>query len=547
MNLPTPNLDYNVPMHFHSLKSICYFLTASLLFAATGPLAIASASSAQDRQAILDYSRRSTAAALGQKTLFTPPPSLNGAGPWCVSLTIYDHGAQIAQSDAGAASPAEAIRAAAAQLADGGTDLLNRLPNARFFITVRSSSGEFSLVEYRGKALEIAAGGDITAVRSIDPPLIRQKIREQRDYLLRQMHPHHHAFFKRYDARLDQADPDLRTIYTASSLWTLLLMNDLEKDERIVSRIRPIARFLLSMQVKDGDHRGAFYYSKNSSTGKNRARLVVGTASKTIFTLLELYRRTGNKKYLRAAQNAGDWLVRQTVADGRVFPVVRKSRGGQWKTLTPQSVLYSGQVLTALSRLYQVTPKSEYRNAADRIAVRLLKQAEDSRYFVGDEFRPPNTISTSWLAMAFLSYSHINPDPAYRRAVYLASHKLIEYQIRDFSNILDDGRYKDTKASSGNGWINEVLVEVYRQSAADGRLDSDDYTRAVTRTTRWLIQNMYSYENSYHIPNPARARGGSIRDSVEEAVRTDAVCHGGNSLIGYLDILGDNARFSIRE
>ncbi len=410
--------------------------------------------------------------------------------------------------------------------------------------------------------------------------LVLEKIRDERDYLLRQENPRWHAFFKKYDAARDRADNDVKTIYTASSLWTLLRMNDLERDERIVREIRPIARFLLSMQVKDGEQRGAFYYSRDAATGVRQERLVVGTASKTIFTLLQMYRRTHDRIYLVSAQRAGDWLVRRTAPDGRVFPVVRKSRDGVWKTFHGQSVLYSGQTLTALSRLYLVDPKPAYKLAADRIATRLLAQAEKSRYFIGDEFRRPNTVSTSWLAMAFLSYRQINPAPEYREAVYRATREILRHQIREKANPVAEGRYSDTKASSGNGWINEVMVEVYRQCLADieqikktattgaprfhqtksdiflstpqapfdsaqtirpTRVDlvqtKSDVAQAIPRTVRWLIQNIYADQNSRLLPNPARARGGSIRNSIEASVRTDAVCHTANSLIGFLDLL----------
>lgn len=517
------------------------------------------ASPDHDRQAVLRYTRQAVEQQLGYKTAVDSALLPATAGPWSVSITLYDRGNAVAQAEGYSAGLADAIRAASGLigvklLSAKAADLPDSLERGRFRVTVqrldassKPRSGRWDLVEYRGKAFEIASPGDVTAVRTLDARLVREKIREQKNYLLRQLDPKLHAFFKRYDARIDTAETDLRTIYTASALWTLLLANDLERDERIVRQIRPIADFLLGMQVPDGDNAGAFYYSIDRLTGQKRPRLVVGTASKTIFTLLELHRRLRDPRYLLAAERAGDWLIRQTEPDGRVLPVVSQTPSGKWRTSKSQSVLYSGQVLTALSRLYTATGKPEYKEAADRIAARLLAKARESRFFVGDDFRQPNTVSTSWLAMAFLSYSRITPDRAYREAVYSAAQALIRLQIRDFSDILNDGRYADTWATSGNGWMNEVLVEVYRQSVADGREDGPDYLRAVTRSTRWLIQNIYSYENSYHIPNPDRARGGSIRNSVEEAVRTDAVCHGGNSLIGYWQILKDNIRFTIPE
>ena len=162
----------------------------------------------------------------------------------------------------------------------------------------------------------------------------------------------------------------------------------------------------------------------------------------------------------------------------------------------------------------------------------------ERKFLLGDDFRRPNSISTSWLSMAFLDYAKINPEPRFSDAIFSAAQTLVNLQFKDPTNALDYGRYSDTFATSGNGWINEVFVQVYQRCLEKRRSDCGGYAQSMSRGTRWLIQNIYSPENSYHIPNPARAQGGSIRDSKEETVRTDAVCHGGNSLVGVLGLPG---------
>ena len=149
---------------------------------------------------------------------------------------------------------------------------------------------------------------------------MRKAIIEQKEYLLRQMNPQYHAFYKLYDAKHDRPETRMRTTYTASALWTLLQMHEFKPDPRIAARITPIADYLLSMQVQDGKGKGAFHYSFDTST-KEKELCFVGSTAKTVFTLLELYRRTGEKRYLTAAQNAGKWLSSRVKRDGRVYPV----------------------------------------------------------------------------------------------------------------------------------------------------------------------------------------------------------------------------------
>ncbi|PPA80556.1 hypothetical protein C4A76_26530, partial [Brevibacillus laterosporus] len=49
----------------------------------------------------------------------------------------------------------------------------------------------------------------------------------------------------------------------------------------------------------------------------------------------------------------------------------------------------------------------------------------------------------------------------------------------------------------------------------------------------------YTPQNSYNVKNPERAIGGFITNFTTRTVRTDAVCHGVNSLIMLLSTSGD--------
>ncbi len=406
----------------------------------------------------------------------------------------------------------------------------------RLLLTVKGPGINGVVVEFEGKALQVV--GDVTALPTVDADRLLAAVRAQRDYLLRQIDPVHHGFFKVYSARSDRRQEKLRTTYTASAIWTLLQMRDVEADPRIDAVLAPAIDFLLSMQVAKGPQQGAFHYSFNPANGEKRERFVVGSVAKTVFTLLELSRRKGEPRYLDAAKRAGEWLLTRVQKDGDVLTVTSRNLAtGKWKTFDNYSVLYTGETLSALSRLYAATGDSRYRRAAKRIAEKLLAQGEADGFVFGDEFRRPNTISTSWVAMALFDYTAAIPSPAVEKAMFSAGNQILSRQHVEPDKLLEDGRFFDTWATSGNGWMNEVLVAVYQRCLQRGRGDCPRYRLALRRTTRWLVQNTYSPENSYHIPNPERARGGSIRNDKVEEVRTDAVCHAGNSLIGVLQIM----------
>jgi hypothetical protein len=500
------------------------------------------------RQQALDQAQRAAIAALAQSQSHGSgkaddsgqnlPVAVSAAAPdWQVAVSLYENGSVVAKAAGTGISLRQSARAAGLNLVAAGQRKFTaaELAKFRWFLTVRGPKVNGSIVSYRGKALEIV--GDVTAVRVLSRDLVREAIFAQKEYLLRQMNPEYHAFYKLYDAKNDQPETRMRTTYTASALWTLLQMHAFQPDPRIAARIRPIADYLLSMQVQEGKGKGAFHYSFDTVTKEKQLRFVVGSTAKTVFTLLELYRRTGEQRYLTAAQNAGEWLRSRVRLDGRVYPVLVWSKTKQrWSQISKQSVLYSSETLSALSQLHSVSKNRRFARAAGRIAERLLAQALASNYLLGDDFRHQNSISTSWLSMAFLDYALINPEPKFSDAIFGAAHSLVNLQLKDPTNALDYGRYSDTLASSGNGWINEVFIQVYQRCVKLQRSDCTSYAKSMNRGTRWLIQNIYSPENSYHIPNPLRAQGGSIRDSKEETVRTDAVCHGGNSLVGVLGL-----------
>ncbi len=467
---------------------------------------------------------------------------------WSATLKLYDSGRLIAVGSSGETTRTQAIKIAGENLRDqeGRLLTLKALQRGRLLLTLIGPRGLQSMIEYRGRALEVV--GDVTAMRELTPQLLAATIKEQKEYLLRQIDRTHNAFFKLYDAANDRSETRLRTTYTASGLWTLLQMNDQARDPRVEALIEPMANFLLSMQVVDGAQKGAFHYSFEPDANQKQMRFVVGTTSKSIFTLLELHRRTGAQRYLDAAQLAGHWLAAQVRRDGRVVATtVWSEREKRWLRFGRESVLYNSETLSALSRLQLVSPLQGFDIVAKRIADRLLEMGEVSAFFVGDDYRRPNNISTSWLTMAFLDYVKISDNPRFITAIFTSAHLLSKRQIRDVANALDLGRYQDTWASSGNGWLNEVMVEVVKRCRVLKRRDCKIFEQDLLRTSRWLIQNTYRAENSFHIANPARARGGAIRDSVSEAVRTDAVCHAGNSLIGVLELMRERARLNLPE
>lgn len=519
-------------------KNLAVFICCLLLGSFNAQAQSSETSPQAFRQALLDYSRDfALHPAAAEFSL-----GLQSSGEWNYGIKIYYQGALKAEAAAAAGSLRQVIEKAAARAVKSSGLSRKQLKSAVFYIQAASAGTNYALIDYQGKALE--AVGDLNVIRELTPQLIREKISQHKAYLLRVMHPSLHGFYKIYEADKDLPEKRLRTIYTASSLYTLLKIHDFDHDAAVLAHVPPIVGYLTSMQVQEGPLKGAFHYSYYYEKDKKEARFVVGTASKTIFTLIDLYQRTGRQEYLDTAKLAGDWLCGQVNRKGHVTPVVRLQGEKAW-TDKRFSYLYSGQVLSALSRLYAVTQDKKYYRKAKKIAKKIIKGVKGSDYFVGDDFRAPNTISTSWSAQSLLDFAQATGNQDAKEAVFKCMDAIIRVQNNDPSDLLNYGRY-DTYYSSGNGWINEVMGEVYKYGKQQG-IEVEHYLPVMLKTTRWLLQNIYSKENTFHLPNPAQAIGGSIRNPMEENVRTDAVCHGGNSLVTLLEISGGKIAFSVPE
>ncbi len=489
----------------------------------------------------------------------------NGGSPtfylihWTAKVAIYQNGKEIGVGKASTSALSKTLREATnTAMKQAQADLASKtgsevnLKKLTFKITFYypPDDRQYSIVS-NDNGLTYELIGNIIPVRQFDTSLVRARIQSESAYLLRMMDQDTHGFFKKYDAAKDEKEIKLRTIYTASSLYTLLKVQEVLLDseplyKQIEKNIEPMAAFLLSMQNHEGENAGAFHYSYDKPTGKKDilfegGRFVVGTSSKTIFTLIKLYERTHDKKYLDSAKQAGNWLLTRVSNDGSVRPVVAKLNG-KLLVKTKNSYLYSGQVLSALSRLYGVTQDEKYYDAATKIAERMLNTVKDKSPFLDDDYRKPNSVTTSWVVMSLLDYAKVNPD-AKTNTIYLdtitrCAQELVNRQIVAPWDTFNDGRLMDIITSSGNGWVNEVMTELQPFCDANKMDNCYLYNPFIVNSSRWLVQNVYTAQNSFNIKNPAMSNGGVIRNFAERAVRTDAVCHGLNSLVGLLKMTG---------
>ncbi len=408
------------------------------------------------------------------------------------------------------------------------------IKNVRFLINFKNR--EFSFIEYNKEGKELTY--DSVIIRNLDKDLILQKIEQGKEFLFSTEKKDEHGFYKKYDVLNDDWGDRLHTVYSASIIYTFLYIYDFDKDESILGYISDWGDYLLSMQNKDqGDKRyGAFHYSYYFGNKEKELKFVVGTSALSIFTLLRLYDLTADDKYLESAKLAGDWLTTMQNPNGTMKPYVRYS-DGKWLYGKKESLLYEGQVLSSLSKLYNITGDKKYYDAAEGIAKRFTNKYEEAgRNYVQGEYRSKNPISNSWVVMSLMDFYKTNRDDYYKDIVFELSSIVLGRQQKDSDDLLNYGRWDGAYSTSGIGWISEVMTDTYRFCKEQNRGDCDKYKEAVVRGIRWLIQNTYSEENTFFLENPERIIGGLFWNRSNKYIRTDSVCH---ALNGYTRIIND--------
>jgi len=443
----------------------------------------------------------------------------------------------------------------------------------------------YSFIEHNDEGKELIE--DLVITRSLDKELILEQIERGKEFLFSTEHPDEHGFYKYADLDGDLGNR-LHTVYSASIIYTYLRLYDFDQnqrimekvpkwadillsifdqnerimekvpewadlflsifgqDERIMEKVPEWADFLLSMQSKEEETYGAFHYSYYFETGVKQQRFVVGTTALSIFTLLDLYERTDDSRYLESAILGGDWLTTMQRTDG-IMKASKEYVNEEWSEGSKESLLYNGQVLSALSRLYIVTGEQKYYDTAKAIADHFTRRVEQEGCYLGDDYRTPNPISSAWVIMSLLDFYKINEEDFYKDIILECGSDLLKRQETDVSSPVYYGSWQRAYSTSGNGWLAEVMMEMYHFCREHDAEECDRYKEALTRVILWVIQNTYSAENTFLLEEPDRAIGGIFWNYENRYVRTDSLCHGLNAYIGIFDDLDDGVLLALPE
>jgi hypothetical protein len=464
-------------------------------------------------------------------------PALEMPGNWDVIVELYFGNEKSGEGNGKGETFFSALRTASKNAFNQNPLSKEDLSSLRILIRLLKPPDQFAFIETEDGPKELVNG--LAAVRVLDKSLVLKTIEEGKDFLYRMEDVSENGFHKRYYPLTDSFEEEIHTVYSASIIYTFLYIYDLEKDESILENLPRWGEFLLSMQnIDPEDERyGAFHYSYSLETGEKEPRFVVGTAALSIFTLLRMHEITGEEKYLHSAEIAGDWLLKMQRENGSMIPYSRHN-GESWVRGKLESLLYNGQSLSALSKLYLSTGNRKYYEAARKIADRYAEKYETEKGYIEGEYRKKNPISNSWVVMSLMDFYKAGGSDSYKEIIFELSKIILSNQNRQTNDLEYRGGWEGAYSTSGMGWIGEVMTDLYRFCIEEGRQDCGLYKEAVIEDMRWIVQHVVSENNSHIAENFETAKGGILWNGADKYVRTDSVCHalnGFSRMYGHLE------------
>ena len=128
-----------------------------------------------------------------------------------------------------------------------------------------------------------------------------------------------------------------------------------------------------------------------------------------------------------------------------------------------------------------VVPIKEVCQAAERIAQHFSARVEKEGCYLGDDYRWKNPISSAWVVMSLLDFYQINQDDYYKNMILKCGGELLKRQAEDVNHPVYHGSWYRAYSTSGNGWLAEVMMEMYRFCQEQNIDGCDKYKEAIIR------------------------------------------------------------------
>lgn len=172
-------------------------------------------------------------------------------------------------------------------------------------------------------------------------------------------------------------------VYTEISgyaVTTLVYLYKEFKDEIFLERAKLTGNWLLSIQDVSGAFPTAFYRDGKENKPNEFVTFDIGMVTNG---MVNLYKETGDERYLNSAKKSADWLLKYIKHDGSIAAMVDQSGNikdfdGTWST---QSGSFHSKLGIGLLNLFDCTKEEKYKKAAVGLCEHALtRQRKDGQF-----------------------------------------------------------------------------------------------------------------------------------------------------------------------
>jgi len=362
------------------------------------------------------------------------------------------------------------------------------------------------------------------------PELLRERIAMAADYLRRETDAEGRLTYD-YKAGWDKDVGGYNILRHAGTGYSMFQGYRLRSEPQLLAAGQRAAAFYLRQMREDPEHPGEWFV-----VWKNR-RAKLGGVGLGLCMLVEFEKASpgsvdparleGMARHIERMQNP-DGSFRSFFDYDNRAPSIRKS------------IYYSGEAILGLVRLHQLTSDPHWLDVAVRGADYLTNERWVSlglRIYV-----PPD----AWLLQALEELDRVAPekrrsDYAFAIGEVIAGIKLMNPETTppDLLGAGLSGLQRLPHAATA-GSFGEALTAAAR---LEERLRPGEqrFRSFALYNAGFQLRNQFTEDNSYYLPNPARAHGGFPMSPDFAEIRNDHVQHNLSGLFGLLDLLDEQS------
>jgi hypothetical protein len=334
-------------------------------------------------------------------------------------------------------------------------------------------------------------------------------------------------FVYNYLPKTNRESSKYNMVRHAGTIYSMLDLYETTGDRKVRVAAERAIRFMLEFVKPYGPE------EDDAAVLAARGKIKLGGVALAVVALAKHYQVTQDGRYRNVLRQLGHYIQQSQFEDGR-FLHQRSDPGGE--PLSFISQYYPGEALLALVRLYAVDHEASWLDTAEKGAHYLIGVRDRDRA-TGD------LIHDHWLLYALNELFRYRSDPLYLNHSLRIAQAITGSQNRNpaFPDYL--GSYYRPPRSTPTATRTEGLIAAYQLAHDFGRKkDAQRIWETIRLGIAFQLQTQFRPESVLYLQDPQRSLGAFHRSLTNFSIRIDYVQHNLSALVALYRILEAEGR-----